>query len=157
MFEQPQESKSENLTPHWIRPNLRNEIGEIQRVLESFLDIEPSRENVIKLVQTLEVSPLVELTDELWEKLENTESFHEIQKGDFQAVEKITEEYNKDLPEDRKRSAKNILDGFRNNQPMEVPTIIENEEGGIHLISGNTRLMTARALGIRPQVIISKL
>lgn len=157
MFEKQQDNKSENLIPNWIKPNLRDEAGEIKRVLEDFLGIEPSRENIIMLANVLEAESLVELTDELWEQLENTDSFHKVTRGDFETVEKLTEEYNKELPEGRRRSVKNILDGFQNSQPMEAPTIVENREGKIHLISGNTRLMTARALGIRPRVIIGKL
>lgn len=155
--EAEQNFDSEDFPTNWIRPNLRNEVGEIQRVLQTFLEIEPSKENILKLVASLEASPIIELTDELWSKLENTESYYEVQKGDFEAVENIIKEHNEELPEERKRSVESIINGFHNNNPMEVPTIIENEEGRLHLISGNTRLMTARALGIRPQVIIAKL
>jgi hypothetical protein len=155
MFEQPSERKEEFIT-NWIKPNLRNEVGEIQRVLENFLKIEPSRENILKFAAILESAPLIELTDEQWENLENTDSFHKINEGDLLRVEGLVEEYNAELPEGRKRSSQNILNGFQNGSSMEAPTIVQNEEGTTHLISGNTRLMIARALGIRPKVIIAK-
>lgn len=142
--------------PNWIRPDLSNEEEELRRVLKNFVGIEPSIENILKLTEALNTPPLTELTSERWAKLENTDSFHKIKKGDFKRVGELVEKYNTDLPEGHKRSLQRILDGFYNNQPMEVPTILENEVGSIHLISGNTRLMTARALGITPRVIIGK-
>ena len=52
------------------------------------------------------------------------------------------------------------FDDFDGEQPknkVEMPLILKDKNGQSHLVSGNTRLMICRALGITPRVIIGKL
>ena len=53
------------------------------------------------------------------------------------------------------RSYEKHLNRFQNGIPMECPTIIK-KDNKMHLVSGNTRLMFSRALGVRPEVVIGE-
>ena len=150
-LESSQESRETN--PEWIRPNLQKEIGEIERVMREFLDEEVTGENLKKVVDILENSPLSDLSEEEWSRLENTDSFHNVRQGEIKDAESINEEYNRELSEDTKRDFGALLKSFRKGGAIEAPTILR-EKGILHLVSGNTRLMISRALNIRPKVII---
>jgi hypothetical protein len=51
---------------------------------------------------------------------------------------------------------KAIYDGFKNNQPMGYPIVIEDETGSRRVFSGNTRMDIAFQLGINPKVLLIK-
>ena len=51
---------------------------------------------------------------------------------------------------------KAIYDGFKNNQPMDLPIVIEDDNGYRRVFSGNTRMDIAFQLGINPEVLIIK-
>ncbi|MBP6912757.1 MAG: hypothetical protein KBB86_02380 [Candidatus Pacebacteria bacterium] len=144
----------EKFYPEWVRPNLEEERGEVERVVLEFLGKEITQENINQVIKILESAPLVDLSDKDWEVLENTDSFHNVKFGHLKDAEKITEEYNLDLAPNNKRNFKNLLAGFQGGRKMKAPTILRNSAGKLHLVSGNTRLMISRALGIRPKVAI---
>ena len=144
------------INPNWIRPDLKRERGEIERVLQEFLGEVPSKENLKRVMEILDNAPMAELSEELWESLENTDSFHNIRPGHLEDIEKIVEEYNQELDPENKRYFERHLERYLKGIPMETPTIIRNKDGISHLISGNTRLMVARALGVRPKVVIGE-
>ncbi|MEI7709201.1 MAG: hypothetical protein WCI76_00635 [bacterium] len=146
-----QEGKS---GPGWIRPNIEEERGEVERVVREFLGKEATKENVDQIIQLLESAPLIDLSDGDWEMLENTDSFHNIRPGHLEDAESITEKYNLDLAPVNKRNFQNLLTGFQNGRNMKAPTILRNSAGKLHLVSGNTRLMISRALGVRPKIVL---
>jgi hypothetical protein len=148
--------ESREMLPEWIRPNIEKERGEIKRVVSDFLSQEPNAENIETVIQLLENSPLTELSDEEWAMLENTDSFHNVSAGDIAGAERINEEYNQELLPENKRDFASLLEAFQNGNNMEAPTILK-ANGVLHLVSGNTRLMIARALNIRPKVIIGEI
>jgi hypothetical protein len=49
---------------------------------------------------------------------------------------------------------KAIYDGFKNNQSMDYPIVIEDENGYRRVFSGNTRMDIAFQLGINPKVLL---
>ena len=51
---------------------------------------------------------------------------------------------------------KAIYDGFKNNQSMDYPIVIEDKEGYRRVFSGNTRMDIAFQLGINPKVLLIK-
>ena len=51
---------------------------------------------------------------------------------------------------------KSIYDGFKTNQPMTLPVVIEFEDGNKRIFSGNTRMDIAFQLGINPKVLLIK-
>jgi hypothetical protein len=54
------------------------------------------------------------------------------------------------------QTLKSIYDGFKTNQPMDLPIVIEDENGYRRVFSGNTRMDIAFHLGINPEVLIIK-
>ena len=51
---------------------------------------------------------------------------------------------------------KAIYDGFKNNQPIDLPIVIEFSNGNKRIFSGNTRMDIAFQLGINPKVLLVK-
>ena len=51
---------------------------------------------------------------------------------------------------------KSIYDGFKENQVMDYPIIIEDIEGNKRIFSGNTRMDIAFQLNINPKVLLIK-
>jgi len=54
------------------------------------------------------------------------------------------------------KTLKSIYDGFKTNQPMDYPIVIEDENGYRRIFSGNTRMDIAFQLGIDPKVLLIK-
>jgi len=54
------------------------------------------------------------------------------------------------------KTLKDIYDGFKNNQSMDYPIVIEFEDGSRRVFSGNTRMDIAFQLGINPKVLLVK-
>ncbi len=153
----PEHIEREKGAPEWVRPNIAGETGELKRVLTNFLGKSQDVESVSALAKILENAPVVELSDEDWELLENTDSFDKVKPGEIEKAREICEEYNKELDSDTQRDFHGLLENFYKGSKMECPMILKNQEGKLHLVSGNTRLMIARALGVRPEVIIAQL
>lgn len=127
------------------RPNLKGEMDELQRVVQDLSRDENIEMTVDGLVSAFNKSEESKLTSEIWGKLENTES-NEIEKGDMKAVFKIAKMYNKTNP---KKLAQSFADG-----DYKRPLIVKFGDR-YHLVAGNTRLCTAAALGINPNVFIA--
>jgi hypothetical protein len=63
----------------------------------------------------------------------------------------------KSYPEYRNEDTlKSIYDGFKKGEPMDLPIVIEDENGERRIFSGNTRMDIAFQLGINPKVLIIK-
>lgn len=88
----------------------------------------------------------VNLTKDIWSKLENTES-NQIKKGEIKKVEALAKKYNKSLPSDLKKA---LIKGDYGR-----PMILKFGDR-YHLVAGNTRLCTAAALGMTPKVLIAE-
>jgi hypothetical protein len=102
--------------------------------------------SVKELVDAFRSSTEETISKDIWEELQNTES-NEVEKGDFEAVEEIAKKYDKTSP---KILAKALKSGKYNR-----PLIINIGDNYI-LVAGNTRLCTAAAMGMSPQVFIGK-
>lgn len=126
---------------------LQDELDELERAAQDLSrdgDYETSVDNILKAFRKAKVSVL---TDDIWNKLENTES-NKIKKGEMDKVEDLAKQYNKTSP---KTLANSIKKG-----DYEPPLILKFD-GRYHLVAGNTRLCTAAALGVNPRVIIGSL
>ena len=129
------------------RPDLEGEMDELQRAVQDLSRDENIEISVEQLVNAFKKSKEETLTNDIWGKLENTES-NEIQKGDTNAVMKIAKMYNKTSP---KILAKAIMKDEYNR-----PLILKLGDRYI-LVAGNTRLSTAAAMGVSPKVFIAKI
>jgi hypothetical protein len=130
-----------------IRPDLENEMDELQRAVQDLSRDDDFDISVEQLVKAFKNSKEETLTNDIWSKLENTES-NEIQKGDTNAVMKIAQMYNKTSP---KILSKAIIKG-----EYKRPLIVKFGDR-YHLVAGNTRLCTAAAIGVSPKVFIAKI
>lgn len=130
-----------------VKPDLKSEMDELQRVVQDLSRDENIETTVEELVDAFNNSTEEPISDEIWSKLENTES-NEIEKGDMKAVYRIAKKYKKTNPQ---KLAQSFADGN-----YKRPLIIQFGDR-YHLVAGNTRLCTAAALGIKPNVFIAKI
>ncbi len=129
------------------RPDLENEMDELQRVVQDLSRDEDINVSVDDLVNSFKKSKEVTLTDEIWGNLENTES-NEIEKGDMDSVMDIAKTYKKTNP---KKLSQSIKSG-----DYKRPLILKFGDR-YHLVAGNTRLCTAAAMGVNPKVFIGSI
>jgi hypothetical protein len=130
-----------------VKPDLKGEMDELQRVVQDLSRDENIETTVKELVNAFNDSTEEPISDDVWSKLENTES-NEIEKGDMKAVYKIAKTYNKTNPQ---KLTQSFADG-----DYKRPLIVQFGDR-YHLVAGNTRLCTAAALGIKPNVFIAKI
>ena len=125
----------------------QDEMDELERAAQDLSRDGDYEISVNEILKVLRKSKERILTDDIWNKLENTES-NQIKKDEMDKVEKLAKKYNKTSP---KILAKAITkDEYQ-------PPIILKFGDRYHLVAGNTRLCTAAALGINPRVIIGEL
>ncbi len=134
---------TENIKEYFTFPSIENEIGEIERVAEEYAKDDPQA-FVSKFVEVAKAGQLVELTDEEWNNLENTDSL-DVKAGDWERVNYHASEVNRDWQSLKEK----IVQG----ETLDAPIIVKIG-GVLHLVSGNTRLMVARAADIKPKVLI---
>jgi hypothetical protein len=120
-------------------PNIKSEYGEFERVAKAF---ELDSTTLEFLAQ--EEGRLIDLNDELIRVLENSD-IGKIKKGGWETVGSLAREYERDWVDLKEKMEKKI--------PLDAP-IIMKQSNTYHLVSGNTRLMVARALGIIPKVLL---
>jgi 5-methylthioribose kinase len=77
---------------------IANEIDELQRVVQDLKRNEDLDISLGKLVTAFSKSKEVELSDDIWDNLENTES-NEITKGDIDSVRSLAKKYGKTSPD----------------------------------------------------------
>ena len=130
-----------------MSPDIEGEMDEFQRISQDLRRDEKIDVSVEELVRSFEGLKEQTLTDDVWPKLENTES-NEIEKGDIEAVNDIAKMYNKTNP---KKLIKAIKSG-----EYHRPLILKMGDRYI-LIAGNTRLCTAAAIGVNPMVFIGEI
>lgn len=125
---------------------IEGEMDEIERAVQD-LSRDGDLETTVKdVTNAFNKANEVELTSDIWSKLENTES-NQIKKGEMKKVEALAKQYNKSLPSDLKKA---LLKGDYGR-----PMILKFGDR-YHLVAGNTRLCTAAALGITPKVLIAE-
>jgi hypothetical protein len=113
-----------------VKPDLKGEMDELQRVVQDLSRDENIETTVKELVNAFNDSTEEPISDDVWSKLENTES-NEIEKGDMKAVYKIAKTYNKTNPQ---KLTQSFADG-----DYKRPLIVQFGDR-YHLVAGNTRL-----------------
>ena len=100
-----------------------------------------------KIKQAFENSQEIILTDNIWQQLENTESFDCW--GDWDCVENIAKTYNRTSP----TILKAAIESGEYDRPLILKYTHEDEER-YWLVAGNTRLSTAAAMKVYPKVVV---
>jgi len=123
----------------WKKPDSDEESGEIARAAdEEGLDAK-------KLTKLIDDAPITKLSDKDWSELQNTDSW------DTETMDDV-----KRLSKEHGRNYSRVVRGFTLGGEMPASIIFKRKDGSSTLIGGNTRLMVARALGVRPRVVIAK-
>jgi hypothetical protein len=115
-----------------------NEKGEFERVADTF-EIDSS-----VLYFQAQNGSLSELNEELWNKLENTDS-NRFEPGNWSMVEQYSGQ------QSQPRDWGDLKQKLEKGTPLDAPIVMKFGDY-YHLVSGNTRLMVARAMGITPSV-----
>lgn len=119
----------------WKAPDLEGERAEFERASKT-LGVSADA-----LLDSAREAPTVALSDAMWSKMENTDSWG------TDTVDKAIEYarlYDKDI--------RDLILGLGGS--MATPMVIQRPDGGTVLVGGNTRLMTFRAFGLRPQILL---
>lgn len=119
---------------NWIKPKWEDELDEFQRV-EGETGI-----NIPNLKLCFDHGRAMTLTDDVWAKLENTESYTV---EDIQEVSDLLDTYGK--------NGIRILVGFTLGSAMPMPIIMQRGSG-YELVAGNSRLCIAKVWGVDPTV-----
>jgi hypothetical protein len=125
----------------------KDEMDEFERAVQDLSRNEGIDTSVEDVVNSFTRAKEVTLTNDIWGKLENTES-NEIKKGEMKKVVDLAKKYNKTKPVELRKL---ILSG-----DYRRPLIIKFGDR-YHLVAGNTRLCTAAALGVKPKVLIGQI
>lgn len=130
----------ENLptSEYFKKPEFNDEFGEFQRTAEVF-GIDESA-----LLFLAEEGQLEVLSEEAWFALENTDSF-DIEIEDWKSVEEHSTIH------EVRRDWESIKEAMESGHTLPAPIILRSKER-YYLVSGNTRLMVSRAIGIAPKV-----
>ncbi len=126
------------------KKDAKKEDDEIQRAVQDLSRLHNFNTSVSELTRGIVNSSPQPLSSEIWDVLENTES-NEIEEGDFDSVFRLAQKYNKSNP---LKLIKKLKKGTYN------PPIVVRYDDKYRLVAGNTRLCTAKAMGINPNVLI---
>jgi len=142
--------QEKNREIHWVRPDMRDEGGEIERTARTLVASEAGYPAKLReVIDSISAAELEELTDEMWAQLENTESYEQVRPGHIEDAQKFAEEY--------KRDWQLLFQSMKEGDPIKAPIIIVKPDGVPYLVSGNTRLMLSRALEIKVRVLIARM
>ena len=137
--------ENKEVKKQFVFPNIESEMGEIERVAATFSS-EDQGAFIGRFIEKAKIASLSPLSEEIWSKLENTDSFG-ILAGDWNEVEYHAK------AEPVLRDWQGLRAKIEDGKPMDAP-IIARLKDTLHLVSGNTRLMVSRAARIRPEVLI---
>ncbi len=124
---------------HFKFPDIEAEHGEFDRVAKTFGFDSGTLEFLAG-----EEGRMIDMGDELVLVLENSD-VSKVKYGDWDTVGNLAREYGRDWVD--------IKEKMERGTTLDAPIIMKYDDV-YHLISGNTRLMVARALGIVPQVLL---
>ena len=132
---------SETTKEHFKYPDISSELGEFERVASTFgLDSSV-------LMFLAHEGELVPLNSDIWENLENTDS-NSFLEGDWDSVHDHSNPDGK-----KKRDWEEVRNNLNSGKTLDAPIIMKYGDQ-FHLVSGNTRLMVARASGVFPKILL---
>ena len=125
----------------------KSEMDEFERAVQDLTRNEKIELSVDKLLDAFTKAKETKITEKVWNSLENTEC-NKIKKGEMSKVISLAKKYNKQNPKELKKALES--------GDYKRPLIVKFRER-YHLVAGNTRLCTAAALGMKPQVLIAEI
>ncbi len=130
-------------------PNIEKELGEIERVAQKYSPQDP-KDFVHAFYKKAEQGTLIDLTEEMWSTLDNTDSF-DIPRNGWEKVAEHIDYTNQGT--ETARSWEKLKQIMEQGQELDAPIVLKHLDE-THLVSGNTRLMVARALGKTPRILL---
>ncbi len=131
---------------NWKAPSAIRECDEWLRITFTF------RIFPLSLVWMYFRAKMIELDDATWKKLKNTDSWRATDMGEVEYILNSTSEIDMCVYD----ASKKLRRAFQESSEAEVfaPIILKRKNGNIHLVSGNRRLMLARANNVRPRCLL---
>ncbi len=120
-------------------PDIYAEYGEFDRVGNQF-----GLDGATLMYLAKQHGKLIELNDDSWSLLENTDSY-DIEEDDWEKVEAKSKEASRDFQVLKKK--------IESGELLDAPIVMKVNDT-LHLVSGNTRLMVSKAFGLKPDVYI---
>lgn len=139
--------KSKEVT--FILPDINKERGEIGRVAQKY-SLDNPEAFARQLYDKAQESALVDLTEDMWSILDNTDSF-DIPPDGWEKVAGHVDYTNQETS--ATRSWQDLKQKMEQGQELDAPIILKYQDK-LHLVSGNTRLMVSRALGKTPKILL---
>ena len=140
------------MAPNFRKTTYNTELGEFERVARDFSgesDVAFS-ENKKALGKFYSKSGLSELSEALWKKLENSDSYS------IQNIDDIKKAVKGNLASSGNRDVENVVKEFMSGS-VRAPIILRyNLNNNYTLVAGNTRLMVARMLRVKPKCVFIK-
>lgn len=129
----------------WKKDPFSNEVDEFKRITAQYTSNKKDLAKNLRYLQTqYNKAKKVSLIDRDWKKLENTDSFETNTLDEvYSAMER-----NK-APRDIERILRQYVSGN-----VSCPIVIKFEDNRLELVGGNTRLMIARVLQIKPKIVL---
>lgn len=138
---------------NWVKVQFREEAGEFERVAADFSGKKSNpgyqeiiQNNVKYLESVYRSSNLVQLNDVMWRDMHNTDSWRTTSILAIQRAIKSNKE---------QRSIEGVLIEYFSGK-VRAPIVILLKDKTSVLVGGNTRLMVARMLKIKPKIILIK-
>ncbi len=141
--------KETNTKTMFAFPDVEQERGEIERAAQKYSP-QNSEEFVRFFYEKAQEATLVELTEEMWSILDNTDSF-DIPNNGWEKVAEHVDHTNQETGSSR--SWEDLRQKMEDRQELDAPIVLKYH-GELHLVSGNTRLMVARALGKSVHILL---
>jgi hypothetical protein len=141
--------KEMNIKTLFAFPDIEKESGEIERVAEKYAQQNPE-EFMRTFYEKVQEATLVKLTEEMWSVLDNTDSFGIPYDGWEQVAEHV-EHTNHETGSSR--DWEELRQKMEDGQELDAPIVLKYHDE-LHLVSGNTRLMVARALGKSAHIVL---
>lgn len=142
-------SNSESFKPNFVFPDAEEQRGEIGRVAEKFSPDNPYP-FALRLYESIRTGTLMEMNEVMWQSLDNTDSNH-LSEGDWDTLDNLIAEKNSNTGSNR--DWKYLRQKIEQGKELYAPIVLKYGDK-LHLVSGNTRLMVARALGVTPVVLL---
>lgn len=126
----------------WHAADIGEETEELERTSSSNTDEGGLNLNHDKLMRAVRNAQVAPLEDHHWKDLDNTDSW---ETTTHKKVHEMGKKYDRDI--------NSIVDGFNKGTSMPTPIVLHRKGKNPYLVGGNSRLMAARSMGIKPHVM----
>jgi hypothetical protein len=123
----------------WQRPPIDKHLDKFGKIVNKYGMTED------QIMKAFRSAQMIELTDNMWSHLKNTDSWTKVQKGDMQSMMRAVKENNK--------LATDLMNKMKLSQSITAPIILKTK-GHYHVLLGNNVLRVAKALDVRPTVML---